>query len=798
MRFQAPVQLINYVSRKGCRKNVAVSVNRLNMSDIGRGAAGRLLELPNPDSSLSEKKEDVVIVEDSETQSEGSIEMDIEPNMSTTFLASSQLSDTVSSVTCKNGVMVNVALSERMPATIPHSSLLLRNGARVVKKASTLDGIPQGCSLKKSSKSLKTQKKATREVAAMANLSLVANPIRDTDTVSLPSCPPTSSPLHEHSYCSQSHSTFSLGNGSHSTPYSNYGSSNYFSSHSAKKGVADKSTSPKMSFRNGNSNGLNGYALPEVVALRTGVRKVEPQRDKVVMTAAVDKEPRRHKGISMGKNERAAHQHQNHSSGVGKQGTRSFLVSYSKELFDNLPYYRDSLNSKAASLTLPASKGVNGKNKSSVQKQKRRIVRDMSKDQLSVSESEDASNSSQDSSSPVPTSYPWLCSSTRKITQVSLFSSPMPSSSKKRVGAALSGGLAQRERDCRSHSRKRKKDCSDSADVLPLVNLQLTHKHPKLLAKFPPRVTAVSAEKVAEEKSPTTEKNEKVPTAQKRGKNPMVQKNGKTTPVTEMNGATPATEVSGKEMPINEKSRKKIRVEKSGKVASITEKSGKATSITEKSAKATSITEKSGKATCIAEKSGKATSITEKSGKATSITEKSGKATCIAEKSGKATSITEKSGKATCIAEKSGKATSITEKSGKATSTTEKSGKTKTMTESEGDKASVSYNCMNTEEVVTVREDMGGCRDGQQPGLSMTSSPEQAVADHKPVSKSFFTSVLIVFDSRGECLVNEGQYALPMRKRTNRNESLSTFEPLSWSTMFVDCKSSKVNNQCPN
>ena len=111
---------------------------------------------------------------------------------------------------------------------------------------------------------------------------------------------------------------------------------------------------------------------------------------------------------------------------------------------------------------------------------------------------------------------------------------------------------------------------------------------------------------------------------------------------------------------------------------------------------------------------------------------------------------------------------------------------------SSSESVGVSYDHMNTEKVVIVQEEVVGCRYGQQPGTSMTSSLGPAVVNCNLVSKSCFIAVLCMVDSRGECLVNEGQYAIPMRKCTNGNDSASTSEPLSSSTMFVNCKSSKV------
>ena len=62
-------------------------------------------------------------------------------------------------------------------------------------------------------------------------------------------------------------------------------------------------------------------------------------------------------------------------------------------------------------------------------------------------------------------------------------------------------------------------------------------------------------------------------------------------------------------------------------------------------------------------------------------------------------------------------------------------------------------------------------------------------------SDDVFASELVVFDSRGDCLLNEGEYSILMQRCSKKGEvpGLLTFAPLTWSSVFAGgCTDSKV------
>lgn len=87
--------------------------------------------------------------------------------------------------------------------------------------------------------------------------------------------------------------------------------------------------------------------------------------------------------------------------------------------------------------------------------------------------------------------------------------------------------------------------------------------------------------------------------------------------------------------------------------------------------------------------------------------------------------------------------------------------------------------------------------------LHNSSKPED---DHQ--NQGVFSAELVVFDSRGECLIGEGDYSILMQSSYPRGEearrerlTLSSFEPLTWNTIFGDGSSTKESDQfseCPN
>ena len=60
-----------------------------------------------------------------------------------------------------------------------------------------------------------------------------------------------------------------------------------------------------------------------------------------------------------------------------------------------------------------------------------------------------------------------------------------------------------------------------------------------------------------------------------------------------------------------------------------------------------------------------------------------------------------------------------------------------------------------------------------------------------------FVSELVVFDSRGDCLLQEGEYSILMqqysKKEKDESPRLLTFPPLTWSSVFGGCTDPQVS-----
>ena len=67
-----------------------------------------------------------------------------------------------------------------------------------------------------------------------------------------------------------------------------------------------------------------------------------------------------------------------------------------------------------------------------------------------------------------------------------------------------------------------------------------------------------------------------------------------------------------------------------------------------------------------------------------------------------------------------------------------------------------------------------------------------------------FASEVVVFDSRGDCLLQEGEYSIIMQRCSNskkkgvgeETDELLTFPPLTWSSVFGGCNEMKVSEFC--
>lgn len=660
VRFPAPLQLINFVSRKGCRKNVAVSVNRLNLSEMGQtkvgGVIGKQLQQSGNDLPSMEKKKGVV--------DSGSLEASAEEmadrgerrfRAGTAVVASLPCHDTMSTLTFgdttkSNGVLEgtddsNWASSEQSQAAAPLQSVLQRPQS---KAASTLHmycgkgrtkSRNHELSVKKTPKSTKASKKMTRDVSVMTDISFGTGIISDMSIFR--QSPPLHVSSHDHQYAS-SRNKFSnaCSNEPYSTLFSNSSSS---SAPLVRKGFVDKCTSPKMTFKNSALNGVNGYSLPEVVALRAGAGSVPVKHftcgltteTQMLSATARAGDSARRKQKRLPKKRSLCYQKQNHTTGTGKHGTRSFLVSVPRVHFDSLPLHRHLQNSKTSSLSnstdstclqdvpvrtverTKSNKNVSPKLKKHAEIERLRdghklLGKKAKESEMPAFSAEDVSNRPPCKSSAVPSSCSWLGSSTRKITPVSLFSSS--SSSNKKAGKVPPGVASVTVVGCSPGSRKRSESSSDATG--PPV------KVPKILDDFPPRVTTILEENGAKEKTPTLGKNGRV--------------------------------------------------------------------------------------------------------------------------------------------------------------------------------AEAVHDHVHPESMAEVEVADGNdvkSQSGQplQHLPSLIAPPEQTVADHSSVSKDVYSAELVMFDSRGECLVKDGQYSILMQNCTN-GKSMFTFAPLTWSTVFGGCNSTKVKH----
>ena len=88
-----------------------------------------------------------------------------------------------------------------------------------------------------------------------------------------------------------------------------------------------------------------------------------------------------------------------------------------------------------------------------------------------------------------------------------------------------------------------------------------------------------------------------------------------------------------------------------------------------------------------------------------------------------------------------------------------------------------------------------GMAKGSDDGLVDKNSPFQP--------DDVFASELVVFDSRGDCLLQEGEYSILMQRCSKKDSvedvpGLLTFPPLTWSSVFAGgCTNSKVSNWRP-
>ncbi len=499
-----PIHLINFVSRKGCRKNVAVSVNRLNISGISQAKVGGIIGktlVQSGNGCLSVEKSDdaASTVEEEEKIRVKGRKMPVQLN---NFIKN------LDSGSCSSPGKVQASAGSPSENEEPPSKInsILRSRAVPSKH--------HNVSAKKAPKTSKPTKRTSKDVSIMTDISFGTSVIQDSTILCQTSSPsPPPSPqyphLHDHQYTSTSKCA--------PPPSASARSLNH--SHPAllaKKGFADKCTSPKLTFKNGTLNGLNGYLLPEVEVIRAGTEVVgnssmgvsnrEPRIPSKLVPPVAFKKKRK---INIVKKRNRKFQTNNNKcyTGSGKHGQRSFLVSLPRTHFDRLHQNSGSSETIKDSNGLPSADTANAGNvQDRTQRTKRRTQVELLQHDLnsigpkyssdsdvpSSEEEEDVSDHFPSCSTPAR----WLHSSTRKITPVNHFNSPCLPSFFKKAGdtlkslresatSALSGNIE----NGLPGTRKRSSSQSDSGVLLSACVAVPPSKAPKL-ENVNPRVSS--------------------------------------------------------------------------------------------------------------------------------------------------------------------------------------------------------------------------------------------------------------------------------------------------------------------
>ena len=495
---RTPLHLINFVSRKGCRKNItvdsrkgcrkniAVEVNRLNFSDIGQNRAAlakakQQLYLHNVHDSIKsevfEEKDEKESL--NSTSSIGGSNGRMEETSCTGESISSQqrgIQCCSTQVICNGMPVINNCTAENSWPSLDGN--LSRGVTNSEPPLSVLEGKGKS-SLSRhglSQKKAKAKpKRAKMDASVMTELSFGTGIITDLSTVS-------HEPLHVSNHVDNFTPVPSFNTSNH-----HYTSNHTYSPPLTKKGFRDKCTSPKLLFRNGRFNGcsVNGYSIPEVAALREGILHPSSteQAEKSLhgkqtatnvsgnMEAGISSFMTQHEVTTVQKEatknggnylkrlpkckKRIMKRQLKHKglAGTGKRGTHSFLVSLPRVHYDSLPKHSDLLDT---TLTPPPHNdetcgdgGTGGRPNSYRRRSEVQLLLDGDKppgQRLSATEvpvfiAEDISNrSSRNVTGP---NSPWLGSSTRKITPVEHFAFPLPNPfSPKKNPSSISGNVS--------------------------------------------------------------------------------------------------------------------------------------------------------------------------------------------------------------------------------------------------------------------------------------------------------------------------------------------------------------------
>lgn len=429
-----PVQLINFVSRKGCRKNVAVEVNRLNIGQAKAKSKGQHQE--EAQKNL-EGRNGLCVVNGVDSSGEAREVETSDHRTTTPFLAADGVAKCTPGDVSNWGGVGKAELQDQKTSHDMGVSTQVGVPTQVsmaverceVKGKNTLS--KHGLLQKKSKSKLK---KAKSDASVMTEISFGTGTIPDMSNISHnPLSPSNHVPEGNHL------STFT------SPPPNDHAHANNhtLSPPIPKEGYVHKGTSPKVLFRNGSFNGLmNGYALPEVTAalkarslhqseVRYADEATSEKKAPIPVPVKSKKDDFKHTlpGFTKQKRRRVMKKklkHHKHPAGTGKRGTRSFLVSIPRVHYDT------HLTAAGQANDLASPRGKSGttthRRRSEIQLlldgDKPRGQRP-SETEIPVFMAEEISKRS--SPNTAGSNSVWLGSSTRKITPVEHFTYPLPS-----------------------------------------------------------------------------------------------------------------------------------------------------------------------------------------------------------------------------------------------------------------------------------------------------------------------------------------------------------------------------------
>ncbi len=476
-----PLQLINFVSQKGCRKNVAVEVNRLNLAEIGQNKSKPKQQQlhagePGIARGVSGKWE-------VSSGGAGRSGCGLEGGEGGEMAGVSHLSTmaTTNSFSANSEVMVESSLRQGEG----HNMVAPRDERATPPQDSAEGGVGGGKGKSSLSKHVLLQKKSRTKLKKSKIDASVMTEI-SYGTEHIPDLYATAAAVSNHTPLTPPRNNY-IAKGNHSNTYSSPPKDHgHHSSPLPKAGFVHKCTSPRLPFRNGTLNGvLNGYALPKVAAVLKG--QSEPCPDKTprddeelfsahqdgcypsllkggincegLLKSTLAKQNGKRRGRrKMFLQQRSKSPLATPPVGTGKRGTRSFLVSIPRVHYH--PNHPHSVNSprreNSADSAMPLAEEVEeetrgGKSSVSTSHKRRSEIQllfdgdkppgqRISELEIPVFVAEDISNRSVSSTSTGSNAL-WLGSSTRKITPTEHFSYPLHSLSPTKRGSGHTNGV---------------------------------------------------------------------------------------------------------------------------------------------------------------------------------------------------------------------------------------------------------------------------------------------------------------------------------------------------------------------